>query len=25
VAEELAKTFSTVFHVEWTHASLEAS
>jgi lipoyl(octanoyl) transferase len=25
VAEELAKTFSTVFHIEWTHASLEAS
>jgi lipoyl(octanoyl) transferase len=25
VAEQLAKTFSTVFHVEWTHASLEAS
>ena len=25
VAEELAKTFSTVFHVAWTHSSLEAS
>jgi len=23
VAEELATTFSTVFHVEWTHSSLE--
>jgi hypothetical protein len=24
VAKELAKTFSAVFHVEWTHASPES-